>query len=174
MRMRSRGTPVSISSAAAASANPVEPHTNAVAPGSTSGATSSMAQPAGGPARAGRHGAGVDHRHLGAGQLGCVVQVLGRAGRDEHPHVTEPHLPGVAQHRHERHHAGAAADEDRRLVGLPGEPVADRSADLELVAHQQVVVEEGRHLAVGQALDVRSISPPSVDGVAIEYERDAV
>jgi hypothetical protein len=51
----------------------------------------------------------------------------------------------VAQHRHQRDHPGAAADQVERaaLVDRPCERPADRSADLELVAGDRLVDEIG-------------------------------
>ncbi len=62
--------------------------------------------------------------------------------------------PG-AQHRAERHHARAAADEQQRpAVGrLPREVAADRPAELECVAGAYLVDEVRRDLTVVDSLD---------------------
>ena len=52
-----------------------------------------------------------------------------------------------------RDDAGAAADEERGLVGVPHEPSADRTADLELVTDGDVVVQEHRDLTALEPLD---------------------
>ena len=49
--------------------------------------------------------------------------------------------------------AGAADDADRGVSPVPGEPAADRPAQLEHVADLGHVVQEPRHLAARQALD---------------------
>ena len=61
----------------------------------------------------------------------------------------------VAQHRHQRHHPRATADEQQRASVLhpPGEVAADRTAQLDLVARAELLGEIGRHLAVVDPLD---------------------
>ncbi len=76
-----------------------------------------------------------------------------RATDDDPQLVLQAEPPGVARHRDERHHAGAAGDADGGHVALPDEPAADRSAQLEHVADLGDVVQEARHLAARQALD---------------------
>ena len=90
-------------------------------------------------------------------QLGGVDAGGGAAVGDEH--VGGDLRVGVrgamAQHRHQRDQPGAAADQVERaaLVDRPRERPSDRSADLELVASDDVVDEVGRDLAVLEALD---------------------
>ena len=61
----------------------------------------------------------------------------------------------IADHRHQRHDTGAAAEQQNRAaVGdLPDKMPADRSAQLDVVADRGDVVEEGRDLAVVEPLD---------------------
>ena len=84
---------------------------------------------------------GVDH--VGAG-----------AGRVEEAHRQLGHREAaVAQHRHQRHDARAAADQQHRLLAAPDEVGGERAADLDLVALHEDVVEVGRDLAVVEAVD---------------------
>ena len=66
-----------------------------------------------------------------------------------------PRGAAVAQHRHQRHEARAAADEQQRaaVVDRPREVPADRPAHLELVAGAHLLDEVGRDLAVVDELD---------------------
>ena len=61
----------------------------------------------------------------------------------------------MAQHRHQRHDAGPAGNQEQRPAeaGVPDEVAADRAAQLDPVADDHDVVEEGRDLAVVDALD---------------------
>ena len=62
----------------------------------------------------------------------------------------------MAQHRHQRHDARAAGDEQQGLlwsVRVPDEVAAHRSAQLEAVTRDDLVDEIGRDLAVVEALD---------------------
>ena len=61
----------------------------------------------------------------------------------------------LAQHGHQRHHAGTAGDQEQRAaeVGRPDEIAADRPAQLEAVAGARFAGKIGRHLALGDALD---------------------
>ena len=61
----------------------------------------------------------------------------------------------MAQHRHQGHDAGPAGDQEERPAErrLPDEVAADRTAQLDPVADDHDVVEEGRDLAVVDALD---------------------
>ena len=89
-------------------------------------------------------------------ELGRVDDVLGRAPRGEQPHLgVAAARDAVAQHRHQRDDARAAADEQQRAAGrgIPGEVAADRAAQLELVARPQLVDEVRRDLAVVESLD---------------------
>ena len=81
------------------------------------------------------------------GRRACAPTRRAARGRARPAAAREP------QHRHERHDARAAADEQRGRVAVPHEPAADRPADLELVADHDVVVQERRHLAVVEPLD---------------------
>ena len=95
-------------------------------------------------------------RHEGArvAELRGVRQVGERpADRDDAEPVAQPVPGGVPQHRDERHHAGAAGHADGLGLALPGEPAADRPAQLEDVADLGHVVQVARDLAAGQALD---------------------
>ena len=88
---------------------------------------------------------------------------LGRAEGGGGASVGDEHVGGdgrvgvrgaAAQHRPQRDHPGAAADQLKRtaLLARPrGRPI-DRSADLELVAGDHLVHELGRDLAVLEAL----------------------
>ena len=60
-----------------------------------------------------------------------------------------------ADHRHERHHAGASADQLHRTVAVaaPDEPAARRTAHLEAVADLGHVDQVGGDLAVDQPVD---------------------
>jgi hypothetical protein len=80
----------------------------------------------------------------------------------------------VAQHRHQRNHPGAAADQVERaaLVDRPCERPADRSADLELVAGDRLVDEMGETSPSSKRSIVSSTASYS-GAEAIEYERDA-
>ena len=59
----------------------------------------------------------------------------------------------MAQHRHQRHHPGAAADEEHRRLPAPDEVGGEGAADLDLVALHHDVVEVGGDLAVVEAVD---------------------
>ena len=61
----------------------------------------------------------------------------------------------MAKHRHQRHEARSAADEEQRTppCRVPGEVAADRPAQLELVAREHVLRQVRRHLAVLDQLD---------------------
>ena len=61
----------------------------------------------------------------------------------------------VAKHRPERHHAGAAGDEQQGPAAgrLPDEVAADRAAELETIPRPELVGQVRRHLAVADALD---------------------
>jgi hypothetical protein len=61
----------------------------------------------------------------------------------------------LPDHRHQRHHARAASEQqNRRRARLPpDEPAADRAAQLELIAHLDVVGEVWGYLSVVQMLD---------------------
>ena len=73
-------------------------------------------------------GARVHDRRLRPRHFARVVEVVGCAHRDDEPHqVGAPGRPRQSQHRHQRHDAGSAADQQRRRVALPDEP-ARRSA----------------------------------------------
>ena len=61
-----------------------------------------------------------------------------------------------------------------RALAVPGEPPADRCTHLEGVADHHVIVEERRHLTVGEPLDRELDHVPSPGGEATEYERCAV
>ena len=80
----------------------------------------------------------------------------------------------MAQHRHERHEAGAAGDEQERpaVLDAPREVAADRAADLELVADDELLDEVRGDLAVRTRSTVSSRLGDS-GAEAIEYERSA-
>src|SRR5438034_8356788 len=61
----------------------------------------------------------------------------------------------MAQDRAQRHHPGAAGDEQQRSAecGLPYEVAADQAPQLESVAWSQLVDEVGRDFAVVEPLD---------------------
>ena len=61
----------------------------------------------------------------------------------------------LANHRHQRHDARAARDEQQRIGGrgIPHEVATDRAAHLEAIAQDELVVQERRDLAVDDALD---------------------
>src|SRR5947209_2270518 len=61
----------------------------------------------------------------------------------------------VTEHRHQRHHARSAGDEQHRPADLhrPDEVAADWAPQLELVARLELADEVRRHLAVVEALD---------------------
>ena len=63
--------------------------------------------------------------------------------------------PAVPEHRHERDHARAGADQQQRpaVRDGPDEVAAQRPAQLDLVAEGDHLVEEGRDLAVLEELD---------------------
>ena len=108
-------------------------------------------------------------------ELVAVQRVLLAARGDEHVRLDVRGAgAAMAQHRHQRHEARAAADEQQRaaLVDRPREVPADRPAQLELVARAEVVHEVRRDLAVVDELDVSS-SASSSGAEAIEYERCA-
>ena len=153
-RITPSGTPASRRRSVAASANAGEPQTKTSCSARTSGATSStvMRPRAAGVAR--RRGAGPHDPDAVAGQLVGVVEVGRAARRDQQPQqVGVPVAAGLAQHRHQRHDARPAADEQRGPVARPHEEHADRPADLQLVARLDDVVQELRDLAVVEPLD---------------------
>ena len=67
----------------------------------------------------------------------------------------------MPDHRHERHDARSARDEEEWPAdrGLPHEVAPDRAAHLEAVTGHEDVVEERRDLAVGIRSTLMSISP---------------
>ena len=79
------------------------------------------------------------------GELVAVGSTLVQAPRrEQEPRVdVAPARRAMAQHRHERHEAGAAGDEQERpaVLDAPREVAADRAADLELVADDEVLDE---------------------------------
>ena len=89
-----------------------------------------------------------------------------RAGREQHAHG---HVGGgghaCAQHRHERHDAATARDQEQRATQarLPDEVAADRAAQLDLIARTQLVGQVRRDLAVVEALD-RQLHPVAIGG----------
>jgi hypothetical protein len=78
----------------------------------------------------------------------------------------------VAQHRHQRHDAGAAAKKEQRAAvrNVPHEMPADRPAQFDGVPDLGHVMEEGRDLAVVEPLDgeldARSLFWRRGDGIA--------
>ena len=153
--MRSSGKPRPTSRSLAASANGDEPHTNAVASGSDRGREVVARQPPGRSRPAGRRVPRVDDGGLGAGQLVGVVEVR-RACRTETTRCTRSLRP---RFRASRSIAISGTTPEppptssAGVVAVPDEPSADRSADLELVTDDHLVVEERRDLAVLEALD---------------------
>ena len=61
----------------------------------------------------------------------------------------------IADHGHQRHDTGAAAEQQKRApVGdLPDEMAADGSAQLDVIADFGDVMKEGRDLAIVEPLD---------------------
>jgi hypothetical protein len=61
----------------------------------------------------------------------------------------------MAQHRHERRHTRATADEKHRpaILGAPVEVSTDRAAELDVVIYSRDIVHEGRDLAVIEPFD---------------------
>ena len=94
---------------------------------------------------------------LGARENLVAEDDVGEAPRriDQHRRHVRRDDRAVAQDRHQRHDAGAAADQQERpaVGGLPGEMAADRPAHLDRVADLHDLVEERRHLAGVEFLD---------------------
>jgi hypothetical protein len=61
----------------------------------------------------------------------------------------------VAQHRHQRHEARAAGEQEQRaaVIDRPGERPADRAAQLQLISGAHLAGQVRRHLAVVDPLD---------------------
>jgi hypothetical protein len=95
-------------------------------------------------------------RPVQRGELVSVEQVVHAAARHEQPRVGRVVAVGaMAQHRHQRHQARAAGDQQQRaaLLDAPGEMAADRAAQLELVAGAQLLGQVRGDLAVVDPLD---------------------
>ena len=97
--------------------------------------------------------AGESHERAVLPELVGVGERVEGAGHSDHAEqVLQAEPARVAHHRNDRHHSGTAGHRDRRHLAGPREPAADRTAQLEHVAHPRLVVHEPRDLAVGQAL----------------------
>ena len=82
-------------------------------------------------------------------------------------------LAGEPQHRHQRHDARAAADEQRGRVAVPDEPAADRAAHLELSPTTTTSCRNVETSPSSSRSTVSSISFEPSGADATEYERDA-
>ena len=81
-----------------------------------------------------RRRAAVGQQRLVA-ELVRVDDLVGRAHRVDEPHRQLGRgAAAVAQHRHQRHDAGAAADQQHRLLAAPDEVGGERPTHLDLVA----------------------------------------
>src|SRR5690606_6112065 len=124
-----------------------------------------VGQPAGAAQRGERHGTREDRPRLEPvtarderGELVRVELVLGGAhGADQPERRAVAGVAPGARHRHERHQARAAGQQQHGRPGVAGrvphEPAADRPPDLDGGARREVVDEVRGHLAVGDALD---------------------
>ena len=104
-------------------------------------------------------------RRVGSGEtleLLAIDQVLERLRGVQQPNG-RPVARGraVADHRHQRHYAGSAGDEQERTLTrrTPHEESADRTSKLDLVSRAQLSDEIRRNLAVVEPLDSDGDAP---------------
>ena len=87
-------------------------------------------------------------------ELILIDHVVGTANRVDQPHRQFGHRPPtVAEHRHQGDDAGAATQQQHRLLPAPDEVGGERAANLDLIALGNHVMEVGRHLTVFEAID---------------------
>jgi hypothetical protein len=108
-------------------------------------------------------------------ELAAIEDFGGRACGDEQARVDRARLGrAMAQHRHQRHEAGAVRDKQQRsaIVDAPGERAADGTAQLQLVCDAKRPRQVRRNLPGIDPLTV-NVTFALSGADAIAYERSA-